>query len=85
MKSYLASFALIDAAILGFSLHEIFHFSDWVVWGLHSFLLDAPRQVLYPLYGARDIGGFVAHAITNGLVLVALIYARFRDRARIKR
>lgn len=57
-------------------LHETFHFADWLTWGagLERLWPFSPevRDLLYGFYGAHNLIGYVAHALTGGLRLSAL-------------
>ncbi len=66
---------LFAAVVVGpFLLHELFHFADWLVWGLNFHGVDAVRTALYPYFGAEDMLGFVSHAVVNGWTLAMILY-----------
>lgn len=66
---------VIFVAFLLFALHGLFHLFDWTFWGLQLEIFRAPREILYPLFGAHDLYGYIAHATMEGLVGLALILA----------
>lgn len=70
---------LVGVALLLDALHELFHFSDWLTWGggFESLWPFTPeiRGLIWPLYGAHNLFGYVAHAFTGSLRLTALLLA----------
>ena len=66
------------AALSAFLAHELFHFVDWLSWGLGHDDLRTVRDALWPFFGAHDLFGYVSHAIVNLTVLVALGWAFVR-------
>lgn len=57
-----------------FFAHLLFHFSDWLSWGLGADVLAPVRLALAPLYSEHTDLGFVAHALTEGLTAALLLW-----------
>lgn len=76
----------LPSALVLFGLHELFHFADWLRWGLGVDALSSVRRALYPAFGAHDVFGYVSHAITQGLAFLALLWAflTVRSEARVR-
>jgi len=72
---------VIGLGFIVFALHGLFHLFDWTIWGLRSELFRLPREILYPLFGTHDLGGYIAHATVEGLVGLALIVALYQNRS----
>ena len=70
--------ALVASALGLFAAHELFHFADWLSWGLGYDGLRSLRDALWPFFGAHDLFGYVSHAIVNLAVLAALGWALIR-------
>lgn len=66
------------AALSAFAVHELYHFADWLSWGLGYNGLRTVRDALWPFFGAHDLFGYVSHAIVNIAVLLALGWAFVR-------
>lgn len=70
--------ALVASALSLFVAHELYHFVDWLSWGLDYDGLRSLRDALWPFFGAQDTFGYVSHAIVNLAVLAALGWAFVR-------
>lgn len=65
-------------SLAAFGAHELYHFADWLDWGLgHDWLANA-REGLFPAFGAHDLFGYVSHAGTSALTLAGLLWAFLR-------
>jgi len=65
--------ALPLAALSLFGLHELYHFADWLSWGVGYDGLRNVATTLYPYFGQHGILSYVVHVIVSAVVLVALV------------
>jgi len=65
--------ALPLAALSLFGLHELYHFADWLSWGLGYDGLRNVATTLYPYFGQHGFLSYVVHVLVSAVVLAALV------------